>query len=256
MLSRLVAVTDTPRKASSRPSVAVRRPLYIGSPPRSSTPSRLVSSLPSALPLLSVSSRLPMSGGPKRASLRVGRWPFWMSTLPGLLCSPVMKPMVNAPVSTPSVFWPSALIFAPAPTKASTRLVTTGTPTAAPIPAEPPADNAPAMLISSSRSLAAIAIEPRACRSPAPKLATASPGSSPMNARVTIDDTITPTDAAMPAEPPAPIDAAICSAFSLESASTCTSPRTLPVAAEPIEASVSLLNDDTATPAVAPAEPP
>ena len=218
-------------------------------------PSWLVSTPPSLVPSELASTSWPMSGGPKATSALLGLWPPWMSALTGL-AGALWKPIVSPPVLTASVLWPSAVRLWPAPTNASTRLVTTGTPTAAPIPAEPPSASVPATLVTSRLSLAEIWPLPRTCRPPAPRLATASDGSSPTNARVTTSATSTLAAPAMPAPPPPPPAAATETTSSRLSASTCRLPCTLPLAAEPIDASVTFEVLVTAAPAPTPPEPP
>ena len=70
--------------------------------------------------------------------------------------------MSNAPVAALSVLLPSAVTLAPLPTKLSTFLVTMGTPTDAPMPTDPPPPMEPATLVSSSASLAEMAMLCRA----------------------------------------------------------------------------------------------
>src|SRR5277367_3511612 len=164
--------------------------------------------------------------------------------------------MVNPPVPTLRRLLPSAVTDAPVPMKAATNLLTMGTPTDAPTPAVGATPTDPVTSVSSSASLAAMAMLPLACTLPAPNDATDNEGSTPMKARVVRFITKIPAAPATPAEPPTAPAAAIETTLSEEFASTCIFPATLATAPEPIDACVVLVMLATLTPAPTPALPP
>ena len=153
---------------------------------------------------------------------------------------------------TPAVPLPLPVTRAKSPMYASVVLVTIGTVTAAPTPAEPPPEMLPAIALRTSVSSAATRTLPSAVTTAA-SLALVP---WPMYARVQMVMTGTSALTVTAAEPPKPAPTEIEVIVSLDVASTVTLPRALTEVAFPIQASVSLVMTSTSMPAPTPAEPP